>query len=71
MCYNYQASAGETCSMKPQAQACWGAAKRGYCSMLSALTNTFLLNSTQVRSPRPPPTPPCNSCAKAEGHLTP
>lgn len=50
MCYQYQAAAGATCSMKPVTSACWGAAKRGYCSMFDALVNNYAFNATQVRS---------------------
>jgi hypothetical protein len=48
MCYDYQSAAGATCSMKPQTEACWGVATRGYCSMLTALTQSYGLNATQV-----------------------
>jgi hypothetical protein len=48
MCYDYQAAAGATCSLKAQTEACWGVATRGYCSMLTALTQSYGLNSTQV-----------------------
>lgn len=34
--------------MKPDTSACWGAAKRGYCSIFDALVNNYALNSTQV-----------------------
>jgi hypothetical protein len=36
--------------MKPVTSACWGAAKRGYCSMFDALVNNYAFNATQVRS---------------------
>jgi hypothetical protein len=50
MCYDYQQAAGATCVTKPETAACWGAAKRGYCSMLSALVNSYGMNSTEVRT---------------------
>lgn len=48
MCYEYQQAAGATCSIKPESAACWGAAKRGYCSMVGALVNKYMLNATEV-----------------------
>jgi hypothetical protein len=40
--------------MKPDNSACWGAAKRGYCSMFDALVNNYAFNATQVCSRLPP-----------------
>jgi hypothetical protein len=48
MCYDYQKDAGITCRTRDASEACWGAAKRGYCHILDALLNSFQLNSTQV-----------------------
>lgn len=48
-CYQYHMSAGETCRTKALTEACWSAAKRGFCSMESALVYSYNMTTNAVR----------------------
>uniref|UniRef100_A0A383VZN3 Uncharacterized protein n=1 Tax=Tetradesmus obliquus TaxID=3088 RepID=A0A383VZN3_TETOB len=45
-CYGYIDAAGDSCSSKPADNACWGAAKLGYCSIRHALLDGYGMNAT-------------------------
>ncbi|WIA21570.1 hypothetical protein OEZ85_000762, partial [Tetradesmus obliquus] len=45
-CYGYIDAAGDSCSSKPADNACWGAAKLGYCAMRHALLDGYGMNAT-------------------------
>jgi streptogramin lyase len=40
--------AGDSCSGKAASDACWAAAKLGFCAMQDALQSSYHLNTTQV-----------------------